>query len=80
MQIIKLQYKSSSSASLFHRATVYSWGDNGPESRIKLLGIFPGAKVFLGPSWYYDEKVNLLCAQPIFKVMYLHSFYLFKKG
>lgn len=39
-----------------NRVTINRWDENGPESRIKLIGIFPGAKVMNDSDWYYDEN------------------------
>lgn len=39
------------------RPIVSCWGDGGPDSRIELKGIFPGATVSMGPEWPFEREV-----------------------
>lgn len=40
--------------------TVPSWNEDGPDGRIKLMGIFPGAEVIKGSIWPYVREVLVI--------------------
>lgn len=46
----------------YYRSSVHCWGKNGPDSRLKLVGLFPGAQVTGGPNWPYGREVRLVKA------------------